>query len=78
MLLFHDKVTIQPIDKHNFIKQEVWSQTHHVYFDSIIRCIDLIELSYKFDFYSEIYNGYGHEFLWVGSLLVGKLTMNFS
>jgi hypothetical protein len=45
MLLFHDKVAIQPIDKHNFIKQEVWSQTYHVYFDSIIKWIDLIKLS---------------------------------
>jgi hypothetical protein len=43
--LFHDKVAIQPIDKHIFIRQEVWIQIHHVYFDSIIKLIDLIELS---------------------------------
>jgi hypothetical protein len=44
-VLLHDKVAIQPIDKHGFIKQEVWIQTHYVYFDSIIKLIDLIELS---------------------------------
>jgi hypothetical protein len=41
----HNKVAIQPIDKHVFIKQGVWIQTHYVYFDSIIKLIDLIELS---------------------------------
>jgi hypothetical protein len=44
-ILHHDKVAIQPIDKHIFIRQEVWIQIHHVYFDSIIKLIDLIELS---------------------------------
>jgi hypothetical protein len=44
-VLFHNKVAIQPIDKYIFIKQEVWIQTHYVYFDSIIKLIDLIELS---------------------------------
>jgi hypothetical protein len=32
----------------------------------------------KFDFYFEIHNGYGLEFLWVSLLLIDKLTMNFS
>jgi hypothetical protein len=44
-ILLHDKVAIQPIDKHIFIKQEVWIKIHHVCFDSIIKLIGLIELS---------------------------------
>jgi hypothetical protein len=32
----------------------------------------------KFDFYFEIYKGYGLEFLWISLILTDKLTMNFS